>query len=197
MDQDAIESQLESISLSNLEISALKKTHQDSRMDDVKSILQSTASHISKTALSSKENDLILKSNNEVIQQQLEEVLKAHFHPLNLTTLPSIVVYLLLKYFLLSRENREVESAKKLYEDHIALLKDKNSELEGKMRESAVSKSAAECSSCKALQQRTESLSVELEKLRKSYNEVSIKSYMHITKFRVSLTRPAMHAFLQ
>lgn len=171
--------QRQTISLANFD-AALSLNAQDERrsMDrkDIPSILQATASHFSKTAPTSTANDLIQNSNDESVLQKLEEVLKMHFHPLHLTTLPSVVIYLLLNYFLLKRENKEVEAAKKLYEDHIALLKEKNAELEERVREgSASSKLSTECSSCKAcneLRKSKEALSAEYGKLKQSYNEV-------------------------
>jgi hypothetical protein len=145
---------------------------------DVPSILQATASHLSKAAApSSGANDLIQNSNDETVLQKLEEVLKIHFHPLNLTTLPSVVIYLLLNYFLLKRENKEVEAAKKLYEDHIALLKEKNCELEEKVRENA---DTAGCKSCEELGRSKEALSEDYAKLKQSYEEVRDASWTKI-----------------
>lgn len=137
---------------------------------DVTSILQATADHLSKAALSSSADSLIHKANDEVIQKQLEEVLSVHFHPLTLTTLPSIVVYLLLNYFLLKRENREIEGAKSLYEDHIALLKEKNSEL---VEEKALQEKDSTCKSCEELREN-------IDKLKRSYDEVNM-IILHLT----------------
>ena len=141
---------------------------------DVSSILQATADHLSKAALTSSTSSLIQKANDEVIQKQLEEVLSAHFHPLTLTTLPSIVVYLLLNYFLLKRENREIEAAKSLYEDHIALLKEKNSEL---VEEKALQEKNGRVESCKSC----EELRASIDKLKQSYDEVIIFIIINIS----------------
>lgn len=134
---------------------------------DVTSILQATAKHLSKAALTSSASSLIQKANDEMIQKQLEEVLSAHFHPLALSTLPSIVVYLLLNYFLLKRENREIDIAKSLYEDHIALLKEKNSEL---VEEKALQEKVESCKSC-------EELRANIDKLKQSYDEVKKSTF--------------------
>ena len=173
MDQEKSQSQSQTISLANLEAAASLRRHTEDSMDqrEVADILQAAASHFSKTAPSSSENDLIQKSNDEAVLQKLEGVLKTHFHPLNLNTLPSVIVYLLLNYFLLRRENKEVEAAKKLYEDHIALLKDKNSELEERVRDEA---SSSACKCCEELRSGKESLSAQYAKLKQSYDEVRL-----------------------
>ena len=162
----------EPISLTNFD-TALSLDEGGMDRKDVPSILQATASHFSKTAPTSSANDLIQNSNDEAVLQKLEEVLTTHFHPLNLTTLPSVVVYLLLNYFLLRRENKEVEAAKKLYEDHIALLKEKNTELEERWREGNQSAECQSCKSCDKLRRSRDTLSEEYTKLKQSYDEVS------------------------
>lgn len=165
--------QQDMISLANFD-AALSLDEGGMDRKDVPSILQMTASHFSKTAPKSRANDLIQNSNDEAVLQKLEEVLKTHFYPLNLTTLPSVVIYLLLNYFLLKRENKEVEAAKKLYKDHIALLKEKNTELEERWREGGGCKQNAQsCKSCEELQRSRDALSAEFTKLKQSYDEVS------------------------
>ena len=160
---------------------------------EVTSMLQSAASHFSSSCTSAplsaptSTNDLFIRrSNDEGVLQSLEEILKTHFHPLNLCTLPSVVVYLLLNYFVLKRESKEIESAKKLYEDHIALLKEKNAELEERVRETTTSGGGAvkpttpsstepkPCKSCEELIKTREALSHQNAKLKQSYDEVSI-----------------------
>lgn len=178
MDHEGNESsQHQTISLTSLDAALSLSMQNESELHsiDVPKILQATASHFSKTAPSSSSNDLIRNSNDDTVLLKLEDVLKTHFHPLKLTTLPSVVIYLLLNYFLLKRENREVEAAKKLYEDHIALLKEKNAELEVKVRDCSGTKQAADfgrCKSCEKLQQSMEELTTQCTKLKQSYDEV-------------------------
>lgn len=188
MDQEKKEgSQQGTISLTNLDAALSLSMQKESGMDyqDVPRILQATASHFSKTVPSSSANDLIRNSNDETVLCKLEDVLKTHFHPLNLTTLPSVVIYLLLNYFLLNQENKEVEAAKKLYEDHIALLKEKNSELEDRIRERGT-KQTTVCVSCEELQQKVEGLTSQCSKLKQSYDEVRM-TCMHTTRHIVAI----------
>lgn len=168
-----------------------QQKHHTAKFDssEVTSMLHSAARHFSSSSFSTSAplsaatnaNDLFIRrSTDEGVLQSLEEVIKTHFHPLNLCTLPSVVVYLLLNYFVLKRESREMESAKKLYEDHIALLKEKNAELEERVRENsacgAVKPTSTEpksCKSCEELIKTREALSHQNAKLKQSYDEVS------------------------
>ena len=147
---------------------------------------------------------MVLSSNNPETQQEVGSILKTHFYPLNLTNTQSVISFLLLTCFFLKKQARDADSLKKLYEDHISLLKEKNSELEeklilregvensngrssGKMSpDCSMSPSTTEvqqqqqqqqqsdCDSCTQLKARVESLTGEVVKLQRSYDEVSV-----------------------
>ena len=179
--QDDSEIPLGSLSLSD-EAAELSST-------DVAGILQATAGYLSRSSPTSMEN-LVEKANDEEILGKLEEVVKTYFRPLKLTSLPSIIVYLLVNYFLLRGEKKEAVAAKKLYEDHIALLKDKSSELEERLKEtegrgresSPLSPSSSEsslcselCQSCEEYRKESDSLTKQYTKLKQSYDEVGFE----------------------
>lgn len=146
---------------------------------EVSDILQLTARHFSRAA-QSPNSSLVQKANDKEILEKVEEIVRTHFHPLNLTSLPAIIIYLLLNYFLLQREKREISSAKKLYEEHIALLKEKSSELEDRLRESrressrspSSTSSMDSCHDCEETMQKLASVSREFDRLKQSYDEV-------------------------
>lgn len=184
MDQESSEAQSvtsrpqgDSDTVISLTMAALTiKDEAEINCKEVTDILHTTVNHLSRSVPSSSTSMLIRKSRDEEIHKKLEELITEHFHPLELTSLPSIVIFLLLHYFLLKRENKETESAKKLYEDHIALLKEKNSDLEERVRESTCSgncTTAESCTLCKELRQNHDSLSVQYAKLKQSYDEVN------------------------
>jgi len=140
---------------------------------------------------------MVLNSNSPETQEEVSSILKTHFYPLNLTNTQSVISFLLLSCFFLKKQAQEADSLKKLYEDHISLLKEKNSELEekllrevmdngsnrggrssGKMSpDCSMSPSTTEvqqqgCGSCSQLKTRVEVLTGEVTKLQRSYDEV-------------------------
>lgn len=148
-------------------------------IENTEEVLQATARHFSKVAGSSGVDFLVEKANDAAIHEKLEEVLAGHFHKFGLNSLQSVLVYVLLNYFLAKKENKELESAKRLYEDHIALLKEKNSELSRRPKRESEPEGVpqtlgaqASCKSCEELQQSRDALSAQYARLKKSYDEV-------------------------
>ena len=149
----------------------------DNCIENVAEVLQATARYFSKSASSSGVDSMVEKANDTTVHKKLQEVLTGHFEKFGLNSLQSVVVFVLLNYFLVKKENREFESAKRLYEDHIALLKEKNSELTSRKPRKG-SESAGEtlesheCRSCDELRKSRDALSAQFTQLKKSYNEV-------------------------
>lgn len=79
---------------------------------------------------------LVQLSNAEKSHERLQQLLPLYFYSWNLTDAHSIIVFLLLHYFLLRREHKEALGAKGLYEEHIELLKSRMSDLEAKLSNS-------------------------------------------------------------
>ena len=139
--------------------------------ENILSILQATASYFATTVPHNSRSGLIKISNSEEAQKNLNEILSMHFYSMKLSNLNSVIVFLLLNFFLLWRDLKENERAKKLYEDHIVLLKEKNSDLEQKIKDE---KEISQCRTCDELKQSVDSLSEQCRKLKLSYNEVCI-----------------------
>ncbi len=146
----------------------------DNCIENVAEVLQATARHFSKVAASSGMDSLVEKANDTTVHEELKQVLSGHFEKFGLNSLQSVLVYVLLNYFLVKKENREFESAKSLYEDHIALLKEKNFDLSRRKGDSTGGEGLEdqECRSCGELQQSLDALSVRFAQLKKSYEEV-------------------------
>ena len=129
---------------------------------------------------------MVHSSNNPKTQEEVDSILRTHFVSLNLSSTQSVVAFLLLTCFFLKKQTREAESLKKLYEDHISLLKEKNAELESKLlRETSGSGKSSpdysmspptsttqDCSNCEQLRERVEALSCQVSQLQRSYDEV-------------------------
>lgn len=150
------------------------------RLDNLADVLSATAKHISTNTVapsSSRRSSLVQRCNDSSLHRKLDGVLAKFFHPLELSSSPAIISYLLMSYSQLRLQHQEELSAKKLYEDHIAFLKEKNAEMEGKLKENADSKisfDARWCQSCDELRRSKDTLSVQYSRLKGSYDEVRI-----------------------
>ena len=102
------------------------------REDEMHEVLQLSSSQISQ-ATASNASALVQLSNSEKSHERLQQLLPLYFYSWNLTDAHSVIVFLLLHYFLLKREHKEVLGAKGMYEEHIALLKSRMSDLEEKL----------------------------------------------------------------
>ena len=105
------------------------------REDEMHEVLQLSSSQVSQ-ATACNASALVLLSNAEKSQERLQQLLPLYFYSWNLTNSHSVIVFLLLHYFLLKREHKEALGAKGLYEEHIALLKNRMSDLEEKLSNS-------------------------------------------------------------
>ena len=115
------------------------------REDEMHEVLQLSSSQVSQ-ATASNASALVQLSNSEKSHERLQQLLPLYFYSWNLTDAHSVIVFLLLHYFLLKREHKEVLGAKGLYEEHIALLKSRMSDLEEKLSNSH-SHSGSSCGS--------------------------------------------------
>ena len=145
--------------------------HDTMEEKEIASILQTTAACFSKTVVS-RSSMLVERSNDAENQEKMEEILPAHFYSLGLSNIHSVVIFLLLNYFLLKREKKDSETVKQLYEDHVALLKERNAELEVKLKESKGKLESHTSELCEDLQKKLESHSIEYSRLKRSYEEV-------------------------
>ena len=102
------------------------------REDEMHEVLQLSSSQVSQ-ATASNASALVQLSNSEKSHERLQQLLPLYFYSWNLTDAHSVIVFLLLHYFLLKREHGEVLGAKGMYEEHIALLKSRMSDLEEKL----------------------------------------------------------------
>ena len=158
------------------------------RENEMHEILQLSSSQVSQ-ATASNAAALVQLSNSEKSHERLQQLLPLYFYSWNLTDLHSVVVFLLLHYFLLRKEHRETLGAKGLYEEHIALLKSRMSDLEDKLSNShsrqqsgSGSKSGIEdihklsedqfVSEIEHLRSQVDSLQCENSQLRRSNDEV-------------------------
>lgn len=105
------------------------------REDEMHEVLQLSSSQISQ-ATACNASALVQLSNSEKSRERLQQLLPLYFYSWNLTDSHSVIVFLLLHYFLLKREHKEALGAKGLYEEHIALLKNRMSDLEEKLSNS-------------------------------------------------------------
>ena len=105
------------------------------REDEMHEVLQLSSSQVSQTTASNA-SALVQLSNSEKSHERLQQLLPLYFYSWNLTDAHSVIVFLLLHYFLLRREHKEVLGAKGIYEEHIALLKSRMSDLEEKLSNS-------------------------------------------------------------
>ena len=105
------------------------------REDEMHEVLQLSSSQISQ-ATASNASALVQLSNSEKSHERLQQLLPLYFYSWNLTDSHSVIVFLLLHYFLLKREHKEVLGAKGIYEEHIAVLKSRMSDLEEKLSSS-------------------------------------------------------------
>ena len=123
---------------------------------------------------------IVHNANNSETHKELDRILASHFYSLNLSNYQSVIVFLLLNFFLMKREkNKEKELLKKLYEDHASILKKKISDLEDKvLKESEAGKVCSEllssrnCSSCVELIERLEEMTTQVSQLQQSHDEV-------------------------
>ncbi len=173
-------------------LSSVSKNEHFVETDEVVDVLKKTAASLH-SLNSSSTYSMVHSSNNPGTQEEIDRILSTHFYPLNLTNTQSVVAFLLLTCFVLKKQTREAESLKKLYEDHISLLKDKNTELEDKLLRSSTamgdaggkmspdcssmspmtSTGAQDCTSCEHLKSRVEELTEQVTQLRSSYDEVN------------------------
>ena len=123
--------QLQQIQLTNFPFT----TRELLREDEMHEVLQLSSSQVSQ-ATASNASALVQLSNSEKSHERLQQLLPLYFYSWNLTDAHSVIVFLLLHYFLLKREHREVLGAKGMYEEHIALLKSRMSDLEEKLSNS-------------------------------------------------------------
>jgi hypothetical protein len=105
------------------------------REDEMHEVLQLSSSQVSQ-ATASNASALVQLSNSEKSHERLQQLLPLYFYSWNLTDAHSVIVFLLLHYFLLKLEHKEVLGAKGMYEEHIALLKSRMSDLEEKLSNS-------------------------------------------------------------
>ena len=149
--------------------------------EEIIRIVKRTAANLHSAASFDTSNtfNLVHSSNNPEAHKELDRILASHFYSLNLANPQSVIVFLLLSCFLLKKENKEIEVVRKLYEDHISLLKDKNSELEEKVmkQSSGTSKDRSEPSplsqSCVSCDEVRDRLDAQVTQLQQSYDEVS------------------------
>ena len=156
------------------------------RENEMHEVLQLSSSQVSQ-ATASNAAMLVQLSNSDKSHERLQQLLPLYFYSWNLTDLHSVVVFLLLHYFLLRKEHKETLGAKGLYEEHIALLKSRMSDLEDKLSNSQQSGSGSRngngnmrklasddhlASEVERLRGQVESLQCENVQLRRSNDEV-------------------------
>lgn len=150
--------------------------------DGIAVILKQTAANLHASASFNAPNTftMVQESNDPETHEELEKILASHFFSLNLANYQSVIAFLLLNCFLLKKESKEKEMIRKLYEDHISLLKEKNSELEDKVLRHSVTQKAntessllRDCDSCEELRERMQVMSTQVSQLRQSYDDVS------------------------
>lgn len=157
------------------------------REDEMHEVLQLSSSQISQ-ATACNASALVQLSNAEKSHERLQQLLPLYFYSWNLTDSHSVIVFLLLHYFLLKREHKEALGAKGLYEEHIALLKNRMSDLEAKLFSShsnsktwsgSGSKNGNEnvtdsssLSEIESLRSRLESMKCENEQLKRTNDEL-------------------------
>ena len=159
------------------------------REDEMHEVLQLSSSQVSQ-ATASNASALVQLSNLEKSHERLQQLLPLYFYSWNLTDAHSVIVFLLLHYFLLRREHKEVSGAKGIYEEHIALLKSRMSDLEEKLSNSHSQSGSGSSSSprngniaggdhdqvltreIESLHNQVMSLRSENEQLKHSYEEV-------------------------
>ena len=112
------------------------------REDEMHEVLQLSSSQVSQ-ATACNASALVQLSNAEKSHERLQQLLPLYFYSWNLTDSHSVIVFLLLHYFILKREHREALGAKGLFEEHIALLKRRMSDLEEKLSNSQSSSSGS------------------------------------------------------
>lgn len=156
----------------------------DMEKEEIVSIIKQTAANLHSAASFNASNTIgmVHSSNIPETHMELDKILESHFYSLNLVNPQSVIVFLLLSCFLLKKENKEIETVRKLYENHISLLKEKNSEIEdrtkqssgtGKSHSESASASLQSCVSCDALKARLEGMAAEESQLQQSYDDVS------------------------
>ena len=120
-------------SLQQLQLTNFPITTRDLlREDEMNEVLQLSSSQISQ-ATACNASALVQLSNSEKSHERLQQLLPLYFYSWNLTDSHSVIVFLLLHYFLLKREHKEMLGAKGLYEEHISLLKNRMTDLEAKL----------------------------------------------------------------
>ena len=112
------------------------------QQEEIEEILKLSAQEMSKLTTSSS-CTLVQLSNSPESQEKLKDLLPVYFHSWNLTSSHSIIVYLLLHYFLVKQEHDEIVTAKQLYEEHIARLKTRMSDLEERLTKSSLALATA------------------------------------------------------
>lgn len=146
------------------------------QQEEVEEILQVSAQSISQQT-SCNASTLVQLSNSSESQEKLKDLLPVYFYSWNLTNSHSIIVYLLLHYFLVKQDHHEMVSAKQLYEEHIARLKSRMSDLEERLTKSSLALATAtggpqNSAELVRLRRQVEQLISENDQLRRTNDEV-------------------------
>ena len=136
------------------------------RLEETGELLEQTCGEISDATTT----ELIEVANSVAAQRKMQDLLPVYFHSWQLQSPESIMVFLLLSYFVLKRECTGLKRDRQSFEDHIESLKTRVGELEQDLTTvsaTAANKPVHSVGKLKELQDRN-------TKLQKAQDEVSV-----------------------
>ena len=129
--------------------------------------------------------EMVEVANSATSQSKLQELLPVYFYSWELQSLEAVIIYLLLHYYILWRDNSERREDKEAFGEYIERLKSRVEKLEKKLYESRteVCQLKAELEKMKAqkpdpeinrLTKQVQNFRLEKEKMQRAHDEVSV-----------------------